>query len=45
VDIFGSDDVHGIPNARPDILNLQVRIVIPPDVLKGETFPDEFKDL
>jgi hypothetical protein len=45
MDIFGNDDVHRIPNASPDILNLEVRIVIPNDVVKGETFPYQFQDI
>jgi hypothetical protein len=42
MDIFGNDDVHRIPDASPDILNLEVRIIIPHDVVKGETFPYQF---
>jgi hypothetical protein len=45
MDIFGNDDIHRIPNASPNILNLGVRIVIPHDVVKGETFPYQFQDI
>jgi len=42
VDIVGNDHVHRIPKASPDIFHLEVRIVIPNDVIKGETFPYQF---
>jgi hypothetical protein len=45
MDIFSRYQGNGIPNARPDVLNRQGRIVILDDLLERESFIHEFEDV
>jgi hypothetical protein len=45
MDIFSGDDIHRIPNAHTDIVNLEIGVVISHDVFKGQPFTHQFKNI
>ncbi len=45
MDFFGRYDFNGVLNARANVFELQLGIVILNDLVKGNAFPYQFKDI